>query len=115
MFRILLLSSEVVLHRFVAGERCRLSGSESLFVRQTPKACQCVVVPVVKVPVVGVLVEIVRVLDVEVVLQPERHQRVVNGRRSMEGTTIRSEGWHCLLVPGLEALSLQTFSTRNKL
>ena len=113
MFRILLFSSEVVLHRFVAGERCRLSGSESLFVRQTPKGCQCVVVVVVVVEVV--LVEIVRVLEVEVVLQPERHQRVVNGRRSMEGTTITSEGWHCLLVPGLEALSLQTFSTRNKL
>ena len=95
-----------------------MSGSESLFVRQTPKGCQCVVVVVVVVEVVlveMVLVEIVRVLEVEVVLQPERHQRVVNGRRSMEGTTITSEGWHCLLVPGLEALSLQTFSRRNKL
>ena len=94
-----------------------MSGSESLFVRQTPKGCQCVVVvvPVVEVLVEVVLVEIVRVLEVKVVLQPERHQRVVNGRRSMEGTTITSEGWHCLLVPGLEALSLQTFSTRNKL
>ena len=107
-----------MLHRFVAGERCRLSGSESLFVRQTPKGCQCVVVVVVVVEVVlveVVLVEIVRVLELEVVLKPERHQRVVNGRRSMEGTTITSEGWHCLLVPGLEALSFQTFSLRNKL
>ena len=112
MFRILLSCSEVVLYRFVAGERCRLSGSESLFVRQTPKGCQCAVVEVL---VEVVQVKIVRVLEVEVVLQPERHQRVVNGRRSMEGTTITSEGWHCLLVPGLEALSLQTFSTRNKL
>ena len=101
-----------MLYRFVAGERCRLSGSESLFVRQTPKGCQCVVVAV---PVVEVLVEIVRVLDVEVVLRPERHQTVVNGRRSMEGTTIKSEGWHCLLVPGLEALFFHTFSLRNKL
>ena len=94
-----------------------MSGSESLFVRQTPKDCQCVVVVVVVVEVLVevVQVKIVRVLEVEVVLQPERHQRVVNGRRSMEGTTITSEGWHCLLVPGLEALSLQTFSTRNKL
>ena len=94
-----------------------MSGSESLFVRQTPKGCQCVVVVVVVVEVLVevVQVKIVRVLEVEVVLQPERHQRVVNGRRSMEGTTITSEGWHCLLVPGLEALSLQTFSTRNKL
>ena len=76
-----MFSSEVVLYRFVAGERCRLSGSESLFVRQTPKGCQCVVVVVVVVEVVlveVVLVEIVRVLEVEVVLQPERHQRVVN-------------------------------------
>ena len=112
MFRILLFSSELALHRFVAGERCRLSGSESLFVRQTPKGCQCVVVAV---PVVEVLVEIVRALEVEVVLGPKRHQRVVNGCRSMEGTTITREGWHCLLVPGLEALSFQTFTPRNKL
>ena len=27
---------------------------------------------------------------------------------AMEGTTITSEGWHCLLVPGLDALSFQT-------
>ena len=73
--------------------------------RQTPKGCQCVVVTV---PAVEGLVEIVRVLEVEVVLGPKRHQRVVNGRRSMEGTTITSEGWHCLLVPGLDALSFQT-------
>ena len=112
MFRILLFSSEVVLHRFVAGERCRLSGSESLFVRQTPKGCQCVVVVF---PEVEVLVVIIRALDLEVVLRPKRHQRVVNGRRSMEGTTITSEGWHCLLVPGLGALSFQTFTPRNKL
>ena len=106
-----------MLHRFVAGERCRLSGSESLFVRQTPKGCQCVVVVVVVVEVLVevVRVEIVKVLEAEVVLGPKRHQRVVNGRRSMEGTTITSEGWHCLLVPGLEALSFQTFSPRNKL
>ena len=90
-----------------------MSGSESLFVRQTPKGCQYVVAVVVVVEVF--LVEIVRVLEVEVVLQPERHQRVVNGRRSMEGTTITSEGWQCLLVPGLEALSFQTFTPRNKL
>ena len=89
-----------------------MSGSESLFVRQTPKGCQCVVVAV---PAVEGLVEIVRVLEAEVVLQPKRHQRVVNGRRSMEGTTITSEGWHCLLVPGLEALSFQTFTPRKKL
>ena len=112
MLRFLLFSSELVLHRFVAGERCRLSGSESLFVRQTPKGCQCVVVAV---PAVEGQVEIVRVLAAEVMLRPKRHQRVVNGRRSMEGTTITSEGWHCLLVPGLEALSFQTFSPRNKL
>ena len=80
--------------------------------RQTPKGCQCVVVAV---QVVEVLVEIVRVLEVEVVLRPKRHQRVVNGRRSMEGTAITSERWHCLLVPGLEALSFQTFTPRNKL
>ena len=80
--------------------------------RETPKGCQCVVVAV---PVVEGLVEIGRVLEAEVVLRPERHQRVVNGRRSMEGTTITSEGWHCLLVLGLEALSFQTFTPRNKL